>query len=213
MRPGLIALTAAAVLTGACTPPAPPPPIPAPVPAPRMQAVTVLAAASPRDVGLDAGLTAQLDSIAIAAIADRFQLAVDSADEQMVVAGKACSAVGEQFQPHLAPDAVRSGNGGKGDSVIRAQRKGYSALAASSAFSAPSAGASSTAPSAGSSVEAAASSAGASATGSAASAAVSAPSAGVSSAAPSTGSWLDSPTFAASSAGVASSAPSGRRRR
>ena len=33
--------------------------------------VTVLAAASPRDVGLDAGLPAQLDSIANAAIADR----------------------------------------------------------------------------------------------------------------------------------------------
>src|SRR5688572_6081495 len=75
MRPGLIALTAAAVLTGACTPPAPPSPIPAPVPAPvpapRMQAVTVLAPASPREVGLDAGLAAQLDSIGQAAVADR----------------------------------------------------------------------------------------------------------------------------------------------
>jgi CubicO group peptidase (beta-lactamase class C family) len=71
MRLGLIALTAAAVLTGACTPPAPPPTIPAPVPAPRMQAVTVLASASPRDVGLDAGLAAQLDSIGRAAVADR----------------------------------------------------------------------------------------------------------------------------------------------
>lgn len=70
MRPGLIALTAAAVLTGACTPPVAPPAIPAPVSAPRMQAVTVLAPASPREAGLDAGLTARLDSIAQAAIAD-----------------------------------------------------------------------------------------------------------------------------------------------
>ncbi|HEU0299022.1 MAG TPA: serine hydrolase [Longimicrobium sp.] len=69
MRPRLIALTAA-VLTGGCTPPAPPPAVPAPMPAPRMQAVTVLASASPREAGLDAGLAAQLDSIARAAIAD-----------------------------------------------------------------------------------------------------------------------------------------------
>jgi CubicO group peptidase (beta-lactamase class C family) len=70
MRPGLIALTAAA-LSGACTPPAPPPAIPAPAPAPRMQAVTVLAPASAREVGLDGALSAQLDSIARAGIADR----------------------------------------------------------------------------------------------------------------------------------------------
>ncbi|HEX2081698.1 MAG TPA: serine hydrolase [Longimicrobium sp.] len=70
MRPRLIALTAAAVLTTACTPPAPPS-LPAPAPAPRMPAVTVLAPAFPRDAGLEAGLTAQLDSIAQAAIADR----------------------------------------------------------------------------------------------------------------------------------------------
>jgi CubicO group peptidase (beta-lactamase class C family) len=73
MRPGPLALAAAAVLAGACTPP--PPPQPAPVPAaapePRIQAVAVLTAAPANEAGFAAGLGAQLDSIAGAAIADR----------------------------------------------------------------------------------------------------------------------------------------------
>ncbi|HEX5872756.1 MAG TPA: serine hydrolase [Longimicrobium sp.] len=71
MRPGPLALAAAAVLAGACTPPPPPAPIPAPAPEPRMQPVTVLTAAPAGDAGFAAGLGAQLDSIANAAVADR----------------------------------------------------------------------------------------------------------------------------------------------
>lgn len=67
MRPGLITLAAAA-LAGACTPP--PPPAPVPAPAARMAVVTVLAPAPPRDAGFALGLTATLDSVARAAIAD-----------------------------------------------------------------------------------------------------------------------------------------------
>ena len=75
MRPGPLTLIAAAALAGACTPPPPaasiPAPLPAPVAPPRMQAVTVLTSAPPREAGLAAGLPATLDSIARAAIADR----------------------------------------------------------------------------------------------------------------------------------------------
>lgn len=72
MRPGPLALAAAAVLAGACTPPPPPAALPTPEPAPRMmQAVTVLAAAPSSAAGFAPGLSAQLDSIANAAIADR----------------------------------------------------------------------------------------------------------------------------------------------
>ncbi|WP_420127093.1 serine hydrolase domain-containing protein [Longimicrobium sp.] len=70
MRPGPFALAAAVVLAGACTPPRPVS-LPAPQPEPRMQAVTVLAAAPASAAGFAAGLSAQLDSIATAAIADR----------------------------------------------------------------------------------------------------------------------------------------------
>ncbi|HEU4880641.1 MAG TPA: serine hydrolase [Longimicrobium sp.] len=73
MRPGLLALAAAAVLAGACTPPPPPAPIPRPesLVEPRMQPVTVLATTPASAAGFAAGLGAQLDSIANAAIADR----------------------------------------------------------------------------------------------------------------------------------------------
>ena len=71
MRPGHFALAAAAVLAGACTPPPPPASVPAPQPEPRMQVMTVLAAAPADEVGFAGELSAQLDSIADAAIADR----------------------------------------------------------------------------------------------------------------------------------------------
>lgn len=71
MRPGPLALAAAAVLAAACTPPPPPAPLPAPQAEPRMPPVTVLAAAPASAAGFAAGLGAQLDSIANAAIADR----------------------------------------------------------------------------------------------------------------------------------------------
>ncbi|HEX6369360.1 MAG TPA: serine hydrolase [Longimicrobium sp.] len=73
MRPAPLALAAAAVLAGACTPPPPPAPVPAPVAEaePRMQPVTVLAAAPASEAGFAGGLSAQLDSIAGAALADR----------------------------------------------------------------------------------------------------------------------------------------------
>jgi CubicO group peptidase (beta-lactamase class C family) len=75
MRPGLLALAAAAALAGACTPPPPPAAVPAPIPAPepepRMQPVAVLTGSPAVDVGFAGGLSAQLDSIANAAIADR----------------------------------------------------------------------------------------------------------------------------------------------
>jgi CubicO group peptidase (beta-lactamase class C family) len=71
MRPGLLALAAAAVLAGACTPPPPPVAVPTPEPEPGMQSVTVLAAAPANAAGFAPGLGAQLDSMATAAIADR----------------------------------------------------------------------------------------------------------------------------------------------
>lgn len=69
MRPGPLALAAAAVLAGACTPPPRTAPAPAPEP-PRMQPVTVLAAAPAAQAGFAPGLSARLDSIAGAALAD-----------------------------------------------------------------------------------------------------------------------------------------------
>ncbi|MBW3570357.1 MAG: serine hydrolase [Gemmatimonadetes bacterium] len=78
MRPGTLALAAAAVLGGACTPPPASAPVPAPVPAPepRMQAVTVLAAAPPGEAGFTPRLNAQLDSIALTAVEDRVAPAI-----------------------------------------------------------------------------------------------------------------------------------------
>lgn len=68
MRIRPLALLAVPALAAACTPP--PAVAPVPAPAPRMQAVTVLAAAPAEAVGFAPGLSAQLDSIARAAIAD-----------------------------------------------------------------------------------------------------------------------------------------------
>lgn len=70
MRIRILALLAAPVLAGACTPPPAVAPAPDPAPPPRMAAVTVLESAPAEAAGFAPGLSATLDSIARAAIAD-----------------------------------------------------------------------------------------------------------------------------------------------
>jgi CubicO group peptidase (beta-lactamase class C family) len=63
--------TALLALCVACAPAAMPPPAPEPVPAPaRLERSAVLLAAEPEDVGMDPALTAKLDSLADAALAE-----------------------------------------------------------------------------------------------------------------------------------------------
>jgi len=71
---------------------------------------------------------------ALIVAADLEQAALDSPDKQLGMAGEALGAVGKQFEPHLALDAMGAGDGGERNPPYVRRRRGhdYSAFSASS---------------------------------------------------------------------------------